>query len=134
MPGPKPTCICGDCKKCRQRAASQRWRKKTPEKQQEYRDQRKDYIRDYSRRNRDRLNAQMLALYHEAEDKEKYRARGRLNDAIRKGKLTREPCEVCGVEPTEGHHDDYSKPLEVRWLCRAHHAQHHAQERQQEAA
>lgn len=41
--------------------------------------------------------------------------------AIRRGELVRKPCEVCGAEKTDSHHDDYSKPLDVRWLCRKHH-------------
>lgn len=44
---------------------------------------------------------------------------------IKIGELTRLPCEVCGNEKSEAHHDDYEKPLEVRWLCRKHHAEHH---------
>lgn len=31
-----------------------------------------------------------------------------------------EPCEVCG-EKAIRHHDDYSKPLEVRFVCPVHH-------------
>lgn len=45
--------------------------------------------------------------------------------AIRVGTLVRKPCEVCGAAKTDAHHDDYSKPLAVRWLCRRHHQQHH---------
>jgi len=47
--------------------------------------------------------------------------------AIASGELTVEPCEVCGATDTmiDAHHDDYSKPLEVRWLCREHHMEHH---------
>ncbi len=45
--------------------------------------------------------------------------------AIKTGKLVREPCEVCGAEKTEGHHDDYSKPLAVRWLCKRCHGRVH---------
>lgn len=41
--------------------------------------------------------------------------------AIAAGALERGPCEVCGVPRTDGHHPDYGKPLEVRWLCRRHH-------------
>lgn len=49
--------------------------------------------------------------------------------ALSKGEMVRKPCEACGTEPAEAHHDDYSKPLAVRWLCRKHHAEHHALER-----
>jgi hypothetical protein len=37
------------------------------------------------------------------------------------------PCEVCRTtEKIHAHHDDYAKPLNVRWLCSAHHSQWHA--------
>jgi len=45
--------------------------------------------------------------------------------AIAKGMLVRAPCEACGHEKAEAHHDDYDKPLEVRWLCKLHHMEHH---------
>jgi len=49
-----------------------------------------------------------------------------INNAIRNKKLFREPCEVCGIEKVDAHHDDYAKPLNVRWLCSEHHHQWHA--------
>jgi ribosomal protein S27AE len=47
------------------------------------------------------------------------------SNAIRDGRLVPQPCEKCGSENVEAHHDDYSKPLDVRWLCRKHHLEHH---------
>lgn len=52
-------------------------------------------------------------------------ARKRVSRAVRLGRLVRQPCEVCGLSQAEGHHDDYDKPLQVRWLCAEHHRQHH---------
>lgn len=46
-------------------------------------------------------------------------------NAIRDGKLIKQPCEKCGEMKVEAHHPDYSKPLEVHWLCRKCHAEHH---------
>jgi hypothetical protein len=39
----------------------------------------------------------------------------------------REVCEVEGCEDLGvRHHDDYSKPLEIRWLCPFHHGLEHS--------
>ncbi len=54
----------------------------------------------------------------------KERARDKIRNAIRDGRLTREPCEVCGGL-AETHHPDYSKPFDVMWLCTTHHGAEH---------
>ena len=45
--------------------------------------------------------------------------------AIKTGRLIPKSCELCGAENSDAHHDDYSKPLDVIWLCRKHHAKRH---------
>ena len=59
-----------------------------------------------------------------ANNPKKYLAHNMVNNAIRDGKMKREACEVCGRK-AHAHHDDYSFPLTVRWLCAYHHAQWH---------
>ena len=56
-----------------------------------------------------------------AESPGKYRARGKVNNAIRDNRLKRLPCEVCGDPKSEAHHEDYRRYLQVKWLCRKHH-------------
>lgn len=60
-----------------------------------------------------------------ARDPHKRKARNAVNNALRDGKLKRGPCEVCGSKKVTAHHEDYSKPLQVRWLCPLHHAAEH---------
>jgi len=56
--------------------------------------------------------------------------RGITGRAIKRGDLERQPCEVCKTRiDVEAHHDDYTKPLQVRWLCKRHHAEHHKNEK-----
>ncbi|TGN58605.1 hypothetical protein E4L95_12355 [Paracoccus liaowanqingii] len=60
------------------------------------------------------------------------KAHGAVRSAVRRGTLQRGPCEICGVVHGEdgaivdGHHEDYTKPLDVTWLCRSHHKHIHA--------
>lgn len=59
--------------------------------------------------------------------REKSVARARVQYAVRMGTLVAQPCEVCGSEKVQAHHEDYSKPLEVMWLCFEHHRARHGQ-------
>lgn len=51
-------------------------------------------------------------------------ARSYLGVYVRRGRVKRGPCEICG-STAEAHHEDYGKPLDVRWLCRVHHLEYH---------
>lgn len=76
---------------------------------------------------RSRKMESMRAYFERYPDKHK--AHGIVRRAIRKGALKPQPCEKCGAK-AQAHHDDYSKPLDVRWLCVKHHAEHHVRERE----
>lgn len=56
---------------------------------------------------------------------EKYLAHVAVQRALASGDLVKQPCEVCGDPAVDAHHDDYSKQLDVRWLCRQHHVRLH---------
>jgi len=50
------------------------------------------------------------------------KARAKVQAALISGKLKRGHCKTCGaIGDILGHHNDYSKPYEVTWLCRKHH-------------
>jgi len=56
------------------------------------------------------------------------KAHDAVSRAVKTGKLTPIPCEVCGKEPSEAHHyKGYEQEnwLEVKWLCRSHHKLEH---------
>lgn len=66
---------------------------------------------------------------HRAKHPEAYKARTAVGNAIRAGRLTRDPCEVEGcTRKAHAHHEDYSRPLDVRWLCPEHHGLVHRKE------
>ncbi len=84
---------------------------------------------------RDRVNKQIRESwyrnrikrleYDKQRDRIKVNARGSVRCRVYRGTLKRKPCEVCGDVETHAHHADYSKPLDVRWLCAKHHKELH---------
>ena len=85
-----------------------------------------DHYREYDRArsslpHRQARRREILARQN-AEQPEKYRARYTAGNALRDGRLQRQPCHFCGSEDDlEMHHPDYSQPLRVYWLCRTCH-------------
>jgi len=67
--------------------------------------------------------------HYRRRDRQKLETRWKTTTLIRKGLLVPAPCEIgegCHGR-VEAHHDDYTKPWSVRWLCRWHHAELHRQ-------
>jgi hypothetical protein len=125
--GRPPTCLCGECGLCKQRVISREWYRANAERGRENarksRLRRVEAIRAYDRERG----------YREY-DREKAKARRAINHALFAGRMTKQPCEKCGDAASEAHHDDYSKPLDVRWFCRPHHAELHRRFGIEEAA
>lgn len=104
------------------------------------REQRREYQRQRYRQNpeaeRARLNAHRsteagkrvaAGVYQRQSEKfpERLAARQAVRIALRNGALKGKPCEECGDEKSQAHHPDYSKPLDVKWLCRSCHNKEH---------
>jgi len=87
----------------------------------------KEYYREYDRKRGSRQTKEYLCEWRKKYP-QKYKAQTMVGNAIRGKKLFKQPCETCGEsDRVHAHHDDYSKPLNVRWLCAAHHKQWHAE-------
>ena len=89
-----------------------------------HRNQNINKVRAYDRGRGSRQSEGYLAQYRK-DNPEKAKAHGRVAAAVRSGKLIPLCCEICGASKAVAHHEDYSKPLDVNWLCQAHHKQLH---------
>lgn len=138
------SCECGDCQKCKQRIYMRAWyASKTLDERRAMiarRDPERVRANDQARYRRDKPKRLALAREWTAKNREKARAlshanrrkwpekvnaRAAVQRAVNDGRLVRQPCRDCGNPKTQGHHPDYSKPLDVVWLCTTHHAEEH---------
>ncbi len=95
-----------------------------------YADKRRQYASYERERFQDPARKSAVARYQRRRRKrspEKQRAHDAVHNAIKRGELIRGSCEVCGAESAQAHHEDYSKQLDVRWLCFRHHREVHGQ-------
>jgi hypothetical protein len=112
------------CKKCHY-AATQRWAKANILK-------RRASIKAYQDRNpgvSKEIRRKAKQAWQER-NPGKRKAGTAISNALRDGKIQKAPCAACKKNPiphtkVHAHHSDYSKPLEVLWLCPTHHRAWH---------
>lgn len=96
-------------------------------------ERRRSYWIERDRKKREARDPEFLKRQREAtkryaskpENRIKIKARGKIKHLCRVGKVTRGSCEKCGEPNAHAHHEDYSKPLDVRWLCSKCHGLEH---------
>lgn len=90
-----------------------------------------EYDRQRAKTPERRALRRALVVKWREKNPEGYKAHRAVAAAIRSGILERgTACETCGTpDNLHAHHDDYAKPLEVRWLCALHHFREHAGEK-----
>lgn len=119
------------CRLC-QREVNRKWRQEHPERfkalQKAWREQHPDYSATHARENRAQRNAN--ARRARLANPEKIAARNAVNNARIRGSVARpSSCGQCGKAcKPEAHHHDYSKPMDVAWLCRRCHLMEHQKE------
>lgn len=105
----------GQCRPCICEAARRSKKKR----------KREGYIQNHGVRTRENIELRRRRY------PEKLKARQCVQDAVKSGKLQKpSKCESCNREfpkkKLQGHHADYSKPLDVKWLCTdCHFTEHH---------
>lgn len=122
----------GTCSPCRwaKHKAKENERRKTPERRQQVNQWKRTRTITAKAKQRDiECRKRYSKRYPEKE-----KAKWLLNRAIAAGKIIRpEFCENCkkpdrgrdGRSLIQGHHDDYSQPLVVKWLCIQCHKDYH---------
>ena len=125
----------GECKKCTKEYKKEYWEKN---KEEIRRKDRKRYWgnpekqrlrgRTYRQTNLEkaRESTNQSSKKYRANNRDKYLAHTILNVAVLRGEINRKPCVICGsAEKIHGHHEDYSQPLGVVWMCQKHHDEYH---------
>jgi hypothetical protein len=124
------------------RATARRWALKNydPEYQRRWREKNRAKTSEYSYhwrlKNPDKVLAMRRRYYLNNQDRiresarkqrektpDKHTTRKLVHNAVRRGELKRQKC-WCGAEG-QAHHEDYTKPYQIMWLCRKHHAELH---------
>ncbi len=113
----------GYCKQC-----SREYRCKHYEEQPEYY---KNYAKNWRRKNKDRDNFLRRKRRRLGKERQKNLAVTRSQQAEKQGLIVRPLfCEECGLKKKlYRHHEDYSKPLEIDWLCKKCHLALHKKKR-----
>ena len=98
-----------------------------------------NWYKEYYEKNKERLrlyyreyakNWRQLYGYHNEKkwkknNQEKVKVQRLLQHAVKIGIIKRKPCIKCGNSKSQGHHENYLKPLRIIWLCALCHKHRH---------
>lgn len=110
------------CKECAKRDTSE-------SRHVKHRERVLQYDRERAKRPERAAASRAVARRWTEEHPERRTAQLALGNAVRDGRVIKWPaCAVpeCDSTSPVAHHPDYSQPLDVVWLCQAHHQQAHA--------
>lgn len=123
------------CRECRNAVKRDTPPEKSAEYNRRYKERNPEKIRESNRRDRERHPERHRAAEKASRQRhiEKHRARSILKNAVFNGRIEKpDTCEDCGQQfekrQIHGHHEDYGKPLDVRWLCHQCHLAAHGGE------
>jgi|TARA_R100001530_G_scaffold124374_2_gene92544 hypothetical protein len=99
----------------------------------EYREKVLQARKEYRLKNLDKIREQCRE-WHKINKKRSVQvvAREKVSNELKANRLKKKCCEYCGIEKVEAHHEDYSKPLSVQWLCKDCHRELHKNKRTQQ--
>lgn len=117
------------CKPCHL-LMTRAWEQANPEKVRGRRERRREKARQQNRAYESRYPGRKADRRRRwrAANPEKHHAHQAVARAVRTGRIERaSACQVCGAVDAvlHAHHADYSKPLEVEWLCPLCHGERH---------
>jgi hypothetical protein len=112
--------VCKDCRNAAQKITRQGRIDKISQSNREY------SVRHYADMSPEqRAQKYLTDTRSRSKNRQKVNARFKAQRAVRAGKILAMPCVRCGSTNSQGHHEDYSKPFDLMWLCPLHHGERH---------
>lgn len=126
--------FCTDCRKAKDEETRKKWSKKNPERIRKYAKQSNDRYREkhgcsaganWQKENRNKANKWQLKYYYKNHDiqKKQKNCRRRTLILLKQRGITvyNQNCEICEKAAEVIHHEDYSNPFDVMYMCKECH-------------
>jgi hypothetical protein len=111
------------------KAYRERHREQVAAREKAYKERHREQIAAYKKAYKASARGKDVDRRYEERHRDKHLARRAIDNAVQNGRIIKpDRCSECGAKCLpHGHHDDYTKPLDVRWLCARCHVEVHRQ-------